>query len=129
MTYGNRRHLKHKKMTITFVILLLLFVSRAIGEPSTRSMILNIETDKSFTPSDLSTLRSQSLALTSLKCAQLCFVSSDCLVATYNTSGSSCSIYNVNVSAGSVLNMFSFTTYLVISVFPPHNPGKRRCIF
>jgi hypothetical protein len=125
----NGSYFKHKEMTPMFVILLPLFVGRIVGEPSSRSMILSVATDKSFTPSNLSTLLSQSLALTSLKCAQLCFVSSDCQVATYNTSGSSCSIYNVNVSAGSILSILSFTTYVVISVFPSYIPGKRRCIF
>ena len=110
---------------MTAIFLILLLVGRVVSEPSSRSMILNIETDKSFSSSNLSTLLSQSLVLTSLKCAQLCLVISDCQVATYNTSASNCSIYNVNVSAGSLLSSYSHTTYLVISVFPAHIPGKR----
>jgi hypothetical protein len=111
------------------LILLLLVVGHVVGESSSQSMMLNIEADKSFLPSNLSTLVSQSLVLTSVKCVQLCLMSSNCQVATYNTSDSSCSIYNVNVSAGSLLSSFSHTTYLVISVFPPHITGKRRRIF
>jgi uncharacterized membrane protein len=129
MTCGNASHFKYKEMKAIFLTLLLLLVGRVVDEQSSRSMMLNIETDKSFSPSDLSTLLSQSLVLTSLTCTQLCLVSSDCQVATYDTSDSSCSIYNVNVSAGSLISSFSHTTYLVISVFPPHIPGKRRCIF
>ncbi len=116
-------------MKALFLILLLLLIGCVVDEPSSRSMMLNIETDKSFSPSDLSTLVSQSLVLTSLKCAQLCLVSNDCQVATYNKSDSSCSIYNANVSLGSLLSSFSHATYLVISAFPPHTHGKRRCIF
>lgn len=127
MTCGNGSNFKYKTMKNIFLILLL--IVRVVGEPSSRSMMLNIETDKSFSPSDLSTLLSQNPVLTSLKCAQLCLVSSGCQVATYNRSDSSCSIYNVNVSAGSLLSSFSHTTYIVISVFPSHIPGKRKYIF
>ncbi len=129
MTCRNGNHFKHKKMKVIFFILLLLHVGRVVDEPSSRFMMLNIEIDKSFSPPDLSTFLSQSLVLISLKCVQLCLMNSDCQVATFNTSDSSCSIYNVNVSAGSLLSSFSHTTYLVISVFPPHIPGKRKCTF
>jgi hypothetical protein len=126
---GSGCHFQHKEMTTIFLILLLPLVGRVVGEPSSRSMMLNIEADKSFSTSDLSTLLSQSLVLTSLKCVPLCLATSGCQVATYNTSDSSCSIYNVNVSAESLLSSFSHTTYLVISVFPPPIPSKRRCLF
>ncbi len=106
------------------LILLLVLAGRVVAESSSQSMMLNIEADNSFLPSNLSTLVSQSLVLTSVKCAQLCLISSNCQVATYNTSDSSCSIYNVNLSAGSLISSFSHTTYLVISVFPPYISGK-----
>ncbi len=123
-TCGNGCHLKHKEMTTMSLILLLVLAGRVVAESSSQSMMLNIEADNSFLPSNLSTLVSQSLVLTSVKCAQLCLISSNCQVATYNTSDSSCSIYNVNLSAGSLISSFSHTTYLVISVFPPYISGK-----
>ena len=112
-------------MTAIVLLLLLLRFKHVVGEPTSRSMMLHIEADKSFSPSDLSKLLSQSQAFTALECAQLCLVSNNCQVASYNGSGSSCSIYSVNVSAGSLLSSYSHTTYVVISVFPPPILGKR----
>ena len=111
-------------MTAIVFKLLLLLVSHIAGEPISRSMMLHIEAEQSFSPLDLSTLLSQGLTLTPRACAQLCLLSSGCQVASYNASESSCSIYSVNMLAGSLLSSASHTSYLVISVFPSPIPRK-----
>ena len=115
-------------MTTIDILLLLLFFGCGVGEATSRSMMLHIEADKFFSPSDPTALLSQSLVLTSLKCAQLCLVSNGCQLATFDTSQSSCSIYSANVSSGSLLSGSFYTTYLVISVFLPPILGMKSFI-
>ena len=111
-------------MAATIVKLLLLLVSHVAGEPTSRSMMLHIEADQSFSPLDLSTLLSQRRTITPRACAHLCLLSHGCQVASYNASDSSCSIYSVNVLAGTLLSSLSDTSYLVMSVFPLPSLGK-----
>ena len=117
------------EMAVTVLTLRLLLVGSFFGQTIPRSMIMHIEADTCFSPSNLTTIYSQILTRTSLNCAQGCLASDGCRVASYTSLDSTCSIYNVYASEGSLLSSFSDTTYVVLSVTPTSVPGKDRCLF